>query len=46
MGQLLEGKTVIITGAGGGIGLATALHLHDERARWSPPSTPRQACRS
>lgn len=33
MGDLLAGKTVIITGAGGGIGLDTALHLHDEGAQ-------------
>lgn len=29
---LLNGKTVIVTGAGHGIGLATAKHLHDEGA--------------
>lgn len=32
MGQL-DGKVVIVTGAGGGIGLATALHLYDEGAK-------------
>src|ERR1700749_2179698 len=32
MGTLLAGKTVIITGAAPGIGLATALHLHEEGA--------------
>ncbi|WP_327098522.1 SDR family oxidoreductase [Nocardia vinacea] len=30
---LLDEKVVIITGAGGGIGLDTALHLHEEGAR-------------
>lgn len=29
---LLDGKTIVLTGAGGGIGLATALHLHEEGA--------------
>ena len=33
MGTLLAGKTVIVPGASRGIGLATALHLHDEDAQ-------------
>lgn len=33
MGTLLAGKTVIVTGAARGIGLATALHLYDEGAQ-------------
>ena len=33
MGQLLKGKTVIVTGAGGGIGFATATRAYDEGAQ-------------
>ena len=33
MSGLLAGKTVIVTGAARGIGLATALHLHEEGAQ-------------
>jgi meso-butanediol dehydrogenase/(S,S)-butanediol dehydrogenase/diacetyl reductase len=33
MGQLLKGKTVIVTGAGGGTGFATATRAYDEGAR-------------
>jgi meso-butanediol dehydrogenase / (S,S)-butanediol dehydrogenase / diacetyl reductase len=33
MGTLLKGKTVIVTGAARGIGLATARYLHDEGAQ-------------
>jgi meso-butanediol dehydrogenase/(S,S)-butanediol dehydrogenase/diacetyl reductase len=33
MGQLLKGKTVIVTGAGGGIGFATATRACDEGAQ-------------